>query len=63
MLQTLPNPSALDDPELAGRIADGDALAMQVVMRRYNQRLFRAARSILKDDSEAEEADCPELKR
>ncbi|HNV07210.1 MAG: RNA polymerase sigma factor [Dokdonella sp.] len=56
MLQTLPNPSALDDPELAGRIADGDALAMQVVMRRYNQRLFRAARSILKDDSEAEEA-------
>lgn len=56
MLQTLPNPSGLDDPLLAQRIASGDTLAMQVLMRRYNQRLFRAARSILKDDSEAEEA-------
>lgn len=46
----------LSDAELAGRIASGDMLALQYLMRRHNQTLYRTARSILKDDAEAEDA-------
>src|SRR6476469_10939524 len=44
------------DLELASRIAARDAAAVRLVTGRNNQRLFRAAWSILKDRSEAEEA-------
>lgn len=46
----------LTDAEQAGRIALGDMVALQYLMRRYNQTLYRTARSILKDDAEAEDA-------
>jgi RNA polymerase sigma-70 factor (ECF subfamily) len=46
----------LSDLEVARRIAAGDREALRLLMRRYNQRLYRAARSILKDDAEAEDA-------
>lgn len=46
----------LTDAELAGRIASGGTLALQHLMRRHNQTLYRTARSILKDDAEAEDA-------
>ena len=45
-----------DDAELACRIAAGDNSAFEPVMRRHNQMLYRIARSILKDDAEAEDA-------
>lgn len=35
------------------RVLKGDADAFEIIMRRYNQRLFRIARSILKDEHEA----------
>lgn len=38
------------------RIAAGDAHAFERLMRRHNTRLYRAARSILKDEAEAEDA-------
>ena len=44
------------DVELARRIEAEDRGALQVVMRRHNSMLFRVARSILKDDGEAEDA-------
>jgi RNA polymerase sigma-70 factor (ECF subfamily) len=44
------------DAELARRIARGDAAALEALMRRHNQTLFRAARAILRDDAEAEDA-------
>jgi RNA polymerase sigma-70 factor (ECF subfamily) len=44
------------DADLARRIAAGDQQAFVLLMRRHNQRLFRAARSILRDDAEAEDA-------
>ena len=50
---TLPS---TDDASLAGHIADGDIPAFESLMRRYNGRLFRAARAILKDDADAEDA-------
>lgn len=46
----------LTDPEIARRIGAGDENALQLLMRRHNQTLHRTARSILKDDAEAEDA-------
>jgi RNA polymerase sigma-70 factor (ECF subfamily) len=46
----------LSDLELAQRIATGDKHAFELLMRRHNQILYRTARSILKDDAEAEDA-------
>ena len=57
--QTAPNPSTfegLSDADLVLAIATGDEGAFTLLMRRYNQTLYRAARSILKDDAEAEDA-------
>ena len=45
----------LRDDELVRRIALGDREALGFLMRRYNQKLYRTARSILKDDAEAED--------
>jgi len=45
-----------EETSLARRIAAGDRLAFEVLMRRCNRRLFRLARSILGDDAEAEDA-------
>ena len=46
---------ALSDVEIARRIASGDRDELRCLMRRYNQRLYRTARSILRDDAEAED--------
>ena len=46
----------LADLELAQRISTGDKRAFELLMRRHNQILYRTARSILKDDAEAEDA-------
>ena len=46
----------LSDLELAQRIVSGDKGAFELLMRRNNQMLYRAARSILKDEAEAEDA-------
>ena len=46
----------LSDMEIARRLAGGDTAALEIVMRRNNQTLYRAARSILRNDEDAEEA-------
>jgi len=46
----------LSDLELARSIAAGNPGAFEPLMRRYNQMLYRTARSILKDEAEAEDA-------
>jgi len=46
----------LPDSEIARRVARGDQAAFVLLMRRYNQTLYRTARSILRDDAEAEDA-------
>jgi RNA polymerase sigma-70 factor (ECF subfamily) len=48
--------AGLDDGTLAARIAQGDHVAFEALMRRHNGRFFRVARAILKDDGEAEDA-------
>jgi RNA polymerase sigma-70 factor (ECF subfamily) len=44
------------DSELVRRAAANDHEAFRVLMRRHNQMLYRAARSILKNEAEAEDA-------
>jgi RNA polymerase sigma-70 factor, ECF subfamily len=44
------------DAELAGRLRRGDAAVFRILMQRHNQRLFRMARSILRDSADAEDA-------
>jgi RNA polymerase sigma-70 factor, ECF subfamily len=46
---------ALADEDVVERIRKGERALFEVLMRRYNQRLFRAARSIVRDDAEAED--------
>lgn len=59
MSQTAPLPMAapptLSDGEVVARVLAGDQSLFEILMRRYNQRLFRVARSILADDAEAED--------
>lgn len=45
----------ISDLDIARRIATHDHDAFELLMRRYNQSLYRTARSILKDDAEAED--------
>lgn len=45
----------LSDEEVGARVVGGDTAIFEVLMRRHNQRLFRTARAIVKDDAEAED--------
>ena len=45
-----------DENELVTRAKAGDRAAIRTIVRQNNRRLFRVARSILKDDWEAEDA-------
>ena len=43
------------DGELVKRIRAGEKSLYEIVMRRYNQRLYRVSRAIVQDDQEAED--------
>lgn len=43
------------DEEIVRRVLQGDLVLFELLMRRHNQRLYRAIRSILRDDSESED--------
>lgn len=46
----------LGDAEIVARVRGGEPALYELIMRRYNRRLFRIARSILGHDGEAEDA-------
>ena len=46
----------LSDAEVVARVQAGEPALFEILMRRYNQRLFRVARAILASDSDAEDA-------
>jgi RNA polymerase sigma-70 factor (ECF subfamily) len=48
--------ATLSDEDVVARVRGGDTAVFEILMRRYNQRLFRAARAILRDDADAEDA-------
>jgi RNA polymerase sigma-70 factor (ECF subfamily) len=43
------------DEEIVQRVLDGDVPLFEILMRRYNQRLYRVARGILSNENEAED--------
>jgi RNA polymerase sigma-70 factor (ECF subfamily) len=45
----------LSDEEVVARVLAGETAMFEIVMRRHNQRLYRVARAILRDDGEAED--------
>lgn len=45
----------LSDEEIVARVMAGETALFETLMRRYNQRLYRVARSIVRDESEAED--------
>ncbi len=45
----------LSDEQVVARVLAGDTACFEIIMRRYNQRLYRVARSILHDEHEAED--------
>ncbi|HYG99096.1 MAG TPA: RNA polymerase sigma factor [Terriglobales bacterium] len=47
---------ACTDEELVKRVLAGEVALYELLMRRYNQRLFRVSVAILKDSAEAEDA-------
>ncbi len=45
----------LSDMDVVRRVRAGETALFEILMRRHNQRLYRVARAIVKDDSEAED--------
>jgi RNA polymerase sigma-70 factor (ECF subfamily) len=51
----LPSSPPTPDEDVVARVVAGDVDLFEVIMRRYNRRLYRVARSIVRDDGEAED--------
>ena len=49
------NADAMPDEEVVKQVLAGEIALFEILMRRYNQRLYRVARSILRDESEVED--------
>ena len=54
-MTAIPASSELDDRAAIARVLAGDRAAFEVLVRRHNQRLFRAARAITRSDADAED--------
>jgi DNA-directed RNA polymerase specialized sigma24 family protein len=52
----VPATLVLTDEEIVNRVSTGQVEMFEILMRRHNQRLYRTARAILRDDAEAEDA-------
>ncbi len=54
-MSTEANAGAMSDEEVVKQVLAGEITLFEIIMRRYNRRLYRVARSILGDDSETED--------
>jgi len=48
-------PSVLPDADIVRRVRAGDTALFEVLMRRHNQRVYRVARAVVKDEADAED--------
>ena len=55
LTETVTSQDPLSDDEVVARVLAGETSMFEVITRRYNQRLYRVARAILRNDSEAED--------
>jgi RNA polymerase sigma-70 factor, ECF subfamily len=49
------SPATLTDEEIVARVCAGERHLFEQLMRRHNQQVYRAARAVLRDDSETED--------
>ncbi|WP_224981669.1 RNA polymerase sigma factor [Geomonas agri] len=49
------NYTAAADMDIVKQVLDGDLNALELIMRRYNQRLYRIARGVVQNDMDAED--------
>jgi RNA polymerase sigma-70 factor, ECF subfamily len=54
-VKDLASEAGISDEEIVSRVRGGETYLFEIIMRRYNQRLFRVIRAILRDDNETEE--------
>jgi RNA polymerase sigma-70 factor, ECF subfamily len=54
-MSTEANANTMSDEEVVKQVLAGEIKLFEILMRRYNRRLYRVARAILGDDSEAED--------
>ena len=54
-VEKLNTTTPLSDEEVVARVLAGETALFEIIMRRYNQRLYRLSRAILRDDAEAED--------
>jgi RNA polymerase sigma-70 factor, ECF subfamily len=47
--------STLSDPEVVARVRAGEVPLFEILMRRHNQRIYRAVRAVLRDEDEVED--------
>jgi RNA polymerase sigma-70 factor, ECF subfamily len=47
--------ATLTDREVADRVCKGETSLFEILMRRHNQRVYRVARAIVKNEDEAED--------
>jgi RNA polymerase sigma-70 factor (ECF subfamily) len=47
--------AGLTDEDIVTRVLNGETALFEILMRRHNERVYRAARAIVKDDREAED--------
>src|SRR5436305_13394617 len=47
--------SSLTDAQVVDRVRAGETALFEILMRRHNQRVYRVARAVVKDDAEAED--------
>ena len=53
--QVLEQWATLTDEQVVGHVLTGQTALFEILMRRYNERLYRVARTIVRDDGEAED--------
>src|SRR5215831_6094431 len=47
--------STLTDAEVVDRVRAGETALFEILMRRHNQRVYRVARAVVKDEADAED--------
>ena len=52
----LPPPDTMPDEQIVERVLGGDVALFEILMRRNNPRIYRAIRSMLRDEAEIEDA-------
>src|SRR5262245_60758219 len=56
VFDTAATAAELSDDAIVARVRAGDMALFELIMRRYNGRLFRTVRAVLRNDAEAEDA-------